>query len=130
MGDPRMSDQAFGLKLAAFGTKVQYAQQTVAQAKNLRMSDGMALAIGELLAKERPELISHPAEVILVAHAERKRDRRVKNALLEYAKKTLAAVPTMAAKVLAGLAVAPLLALSLSAHDAHASVGGAGGKRA
>ena len=76
LGDERMSDRALGDHIA-------YAQPTIAQAKAGKMSDGVALALGELLKKHG--VVEHPGEVIVVAHAERDNDQRVRRALMEYA---------------------------------------------
>ncbi len=76
LGDERMSDRALGAHL-------EYAQQTIAQAKAGKMSDGVALAIGEVLKKHG--IVDHIGEVIVVAHAERDADQRVRKSLMDYA---------------------------------------------
>ena len=107
----------------ALGEKLGYAQSTIAEAKAGRMSDGIALALGELLVKHK--LILHAGEVMLVAHAERKTGR-ARATLLDYAKNVVASVPSKAASALCAFAVA--LGMFLPAHDAQA-FGGAGGIR-
>lgn len=76
LGDERMSDKALGRHLG-------YAQQTIAKGRQNRMSDQVALAIGELLVRHR--VIEHAGEVVLIAHAERDADEAVRQALTEYA---------------------------------------------
>ena len=110
----RASDRALGEELG-------YAQSTIAEAKAGRMSDGIALALGDLLVKHR--LIGHAGEVMLVAHAERKTGR-ARTTLLDYAKNVVASVPSKAVAALCGWAVALGLMMSPS-HDAMA-FGGAG----
>ena len=108
----------------ALGEKLGYAQSTIAEAKAGRMSDGIALALGELLVKHK--LILHAGEVMLVAHAERKTGR-ARATLLDYAKNVLAPASSKAASALSAVAVALGLMFS-PAHDAQA-FGGAGGIR-
>ena len=115
LGDARMSDRALGEHLG-------YAQQTIAKAKSGQMSDAVALAVGELLKKH--QVIDHAGEVLLVAHAERDADPRVRKTLMDFAKNVLASVPVKAASAFAALAVALGLMFS-PAHDAQA-FGGAG----
>lgn len=107
------------------GELIGFSQQTIADAKAGRASDVVALALGELLVKHKR--LSHAGEVILVAHAERKIDARVKSVLLDYAKKVLATVPARIASAVAGLGLS--LALSLPSGNAQAQAGGAGGIR-
>lgn len=77
LGDEGMSDRELGEYIGR-------AQQTIAAAKAGKMSDAVAMAIGDLLFKH--EQITHAGEVILVAHAERKTDKRIRSTLLDYAK--------------------------------------------
>jgi hypothetical protein len=102
----RASDRALGEKLG-------YAQSTIAEAKAGRMSDGIALALGELLVKHG--LIAHAGEVMLAAHAERKTGR-ARATLLDYAKNVVALVPSKAVSALCAFAVA--LGMFLPSHDA------------
>lgn len=80
LGDPRMSDRELGERLG-------FAQSTIAGAKSGKMSDAIALAIGTALAKAG--VIEHAGEVLLVAHAERDNDPKVRAALMSYAGKVL-----------------------------------------
>jgi hypothetical protein len=83
LGDPRMSDRELGLALARFNRGRSFGQQAISKAK-ARMSDEVALAIGELLSKHQK--VVHPGEVVLVAHSERDADPHVRRALADYAK--------------------------------------------
>jgi hypothetical protein len=83
LGDPRMSDRDLGLALARFNRGRSFGQQAISKSK-VRMSDEVALAIGELLRKH--EKVAHPGEVVLVAHSERDADPHVRQALADYAK--------------------------------------------
>jgi len=67
----------------ALGEHLDYAQQTISQAKAGKMSDGVALALGALLKKHG--FVDHVGEVIVVAHGERDADQRVRKSLMEYA---------------------------------------------
>ena len=125
LNDPRMSDRELGERLARPNGDRPWSQQTIALAKTGQMSDALAIVVGKLL--EKHEKVAHAGEVMLVAHAERK-SGAARATLLDYAKKVLAALPANALKTLVGPVVAAV-ALSLQVPDAHASVGGAGGKR-
>ena len=118
LGDNRMSDRELGDRLGGF------AQQTIFKSKKGGMSDTIGLAIGTVL--EEHGLIEHAGEVLLVAHAERDCDPKVRAALLSYAKKIAASVPSKAVSALCAFAVA--LGMFLPARDAQA-FGGAGGIR-
>lgn len=87
---------------ADLGKQLKFSQQSIAAAKSGQMSDNIALAIGERLFKL--QLIEHPGEVMLVAHAERTSGRK-RTVLMDYAKNVLAAVSATAAKVAVALAV-------------------------
>jgi hypothetical protein len=113
LGDPRLSDARLGERL-----KPTYSQSAIAAAKSGRMSDGIALAIGELLQKHG--VIDHAGEVLLVAHAERDANPAVRKALMAYAKKVLDAVPSKAAAAVTAIVV--VLSSLFPAHDAHAGV--------
>lgn len=119
LGDERMSDADFGARL-----RPPFAQQTISKAKSGEMSDSVALAVGEVLARKGK--IDYPGELLLVAHAERDANPAVRKALLDYAKNVVGRLPQRVLSLLAGLTLAG--GLTLSPHDAYA-VGGAGGKR-
>jgi hypothetical protein len=113
LGDKRMSDRLIGEHLG-------FAQQTIAKAKSGQMSDSVALALGKLLVQHG--VIPHAGEVLMVAHAERDHDPRVRATLMDYAKKVMASVSTRGAAVVAALALGwPLM----QAHDVQ-PVGGEG----
>lgn len=99
-----MSDRELGELLGG------YSQTMIATAKAGRMSDPLALRVAEVVG-------AHPGEVLLVARAERERDGAVKAALIDYASKTLAALPSNTARterggMAAGHRLAAALALS------------------
>lgn len=113
LGDPHMSDRALGEHLGG------YKSSTISNARYGEGSDHVAMALAKILKIDA-------GEIILVARAEREKEGPVKTALLAYAKKVLASVPSKAAGWLAAVAVA--LSLFLPTRDAQA-VGGAGGPR-
>lgn len=118
LNDPRMSDRALGEHLG-------YAQQTIAQAKAGKMSDAVALAVGELLAKHK--VIEHAAEVVIVAHAQRDADPKIRASLMDYMGKVLSRLPAQAVNALGALMVAG--GLVLQPVPAEAGVGGVGRSR-
>ena len=108
-GNPAMSDQALGDKLGGIR------QSDISRAKRTGyMIDPLALALAEALGM-------HPAEVLIIARAERENDAKVKAAFVDYVGKMMAS----AAKMVTALAVA-LPALILSPQPAEAHTGGEG----
>jgi hypothetical protein len=85
LGNPSMSERELGELLGG------YSQSMIAKAKAGNMSDPLALRIAEVIGAD-------PGEVLTVARAEREKDPRVKAALLVYASKTLAALPSITAQ--------------------------------
>lgn len=85
LGNPSMSERELGELLGG------YSQSMIAKAKAGNMSDPLALRIAEVIGAD-------PGEVLTVARAEREKDPRVKAALLVYASKTLAALPSTTAQ--------------------------------
>lgn len=118
LGNPRMSD-------ADLGAELGFAQQTISKANRHNCTDGVALALGELLARRK--VIPHAGEVLVVAHAERDANPAVRKVLADYVGKVLATAAARAIAVVAGVALSASLALS--PRDALAGVGGAGGLR-
>lgn len=110
LGDKRMADAKLGDHLGGI------AQQTISDAKAGRMSNKVALAVGELLVKHG--VIEHAGEVMLVALAQRS-SGRVRTTMLDYAKKVLAPVLRAIA------VVATVLGLAMPHHDVQ-PVGGEG----
>lgn len=111
LGNPHMSDRELGERLG-------YSTSMISDARYGRMSDPLAMALAAVLKVDA-------GEVLLIARAEREKEGPIKHALLAYAKKALASVPS---KVL-GVLVASMAALGLMfspVHDAQAAAGGSG----
>jgi hypothetical protein len=113
LGDTHMSDRELGELLGG------YSSSTVSNARYGKTADPFAMKLAEVLKLDA-------GEILLVARAEREKDARVRDALLAYAKKVLASVPSKAANAIAACAVA--LWLSLQPQPAEA-VGGVGRSR-
>lgn len=132
LGDERMSDATFGAQL-----EPTFAQQTISKARRGDCTDGVALAVGEVLERESRRLARasgdksverfYAGEVLVAAHAERDADPAVRKALADYAKNVLGRLSQRVVSLLAGLTLAG--GLNLWPHDAYALPGGAGGNR-
>lgn len=105
LGNRWMSDRELGEKLGGLS------QPYIAGAKSGKMSDPLAMKLADVLHIEAGELL-------MVARVEREKDPAVRAALARYAGKVLASVPSKAAHVLAGMAVALTLALPSPAEAA------------
>lgn len=83
-GNPRMSDRELGELLGG------YSQQNIARAKAGYMTDPMAVALARFLGRK-------PAEVVIVARAEREKDDELRQGLLEIVGKAVALLPSTVA---------------------------------
>ena len=110
LGNPKMSDRELGEWLGG------YASSTISNARYGTGSDHIAMKLADVLGVDA-------GEILLVVRAEREKPGPVQDALLAYAKKALASVPSKAVGALCALAVA--LGMFLPARDAQA-VGGDG----
>jgi hypothetical protein len=110
LGGESLTDAELGDRLGG------YSQPMIGKAKAGIVSDPLAMAIAEALNKHGDKIDA--GEILLVARAQREKDPRVKDALLAYAKKVLASVPSKAVSALGALAVA--LGLLFPPHPAKA----------
>jgi transcriptional regulator with XRE-family HTH domain len=111
-GNPHMSDRELGERYG-------YSTSAISNARYGVASVALAMKLAETLGIDA-------GEVLLVVFAEREKPGPVQDALLAYAKKALALVPSKAVSALCAFAVA--LGMFLPMRDAQA-FGGAGGIR-
>lgn len=123
--DEKLTDEGLGLHLAKYNGGVPFAQPTIAKCKRAMMSDSVATALGLMLVKHG--VIEHAGEVVLIAHAERDANPKVRAVLSDFAKKVLSPAVRKASGGVGTLVVA-LGMLFAPTHEAWA-FGGAGGFR-
>lgn len=111
LGDPRMSDRELGERLGG------YIQSNISRAKSGVMTDPLAMDLASVLKV-------HPAEILIVARAEREKTPEVRAALIDYVGKVLSRLPEKALGAVAALGVA--VGLLCQPMPAEAGLGGVG----